>query len=83
MINQSMGEKITGLQSALITQLNPVSSAHSLNVGVIHESQVESLDQKSSLQFLPATSRGILDGSNSPWPERGAAHYFSLGKHKS
>lgn len=83
MINQSIGEKFTELQSALITQLNSVFNAYSLNVGVIHESQVESLDQKSSLQFLPATSRGILDGSSRPWPERGAAHYLSLGKHKS
>lgn len=82
MINQSIGEKFTRLRSVLIAQLNPVSNAHSLNVGVIHESQVESLDQKSSLQFLPANSRGVLDGSNSPWPEKGAAPCLSLGKHK-
>lgn len=83
MINQSIGEKFTRLQSVLIKWLNPVSEAHSLNVKVIHESQVESLDQKSSLQFLPAWSRGILGGFNSLWAEKGAAPYLSLEKHKS
>ena len=83
MISQSVGEKFTRLRSVLITQLNPVSNAHSLNVGVIHETQVESLDQRFSLQFLPAKSRGILDGSNGPQPEKGAAPYLPLEKHKS
>lgn len=83
MINQSIGEKFTRLRSVPITQLNLGSNAYSLNVGVIHESQVESLDEKSNLQFPPAKSRGIVDGSNSTWPEKGAAPYLSLGKHKS
>lgn len=39
-------------------------------IGMIQESQVESLDQQSSLQFLPAVSRGILHNTHSLWPEK-------------
>lgn len=64
-------------------QLNNFFNASSLNMGMTHESQAESLDLKSSLPFPPAKSRGILNGSNSPWPEKGAGPYLALAKKKS